>query len=50
MPGRLEALAGGLRSGRIRVPIQDFGLRDSRRAHELLESGSSTGKLVLRVT
>jgi NADPH2:quinone reductase len=49
MPTRLQQLADGLCDGTIHVPITAFALDDVAQAHELLESGRSTGKLVLRV-
>lgn len=47
LPHRLGDLAAGLRERRLRVPITAFPLDEVRRAHELLESGATTGKLVL---
>ena len=44
---RLQELADGVRDGRIRVPITSFRLDEVRRAHQLLERGGTTGKLVL---
>jgi NADPH:quinone reductase-like Zn-dependent oxidoreductase len=36
-------------AGRIRVPkVRSFPLEDVARAHQALESGETTGKLVLR--
>jgi NADPH:quinone reductase len=49
VPGRLETLAGGIRSGRIRIPVRSVPFLEVRRAHELLESGATTGKVVLHV-
>lgn len=47
VPARLTQLAAGLASGQLRVPIQAFPLKDAARAHELIESRGSVGKLVL---
>ncbi|WP_433599216.1 quinone oxidoreductase family protein [Nocardia sp. CA-135953] len=48
LPVRLAELMAGMSSRRFHVPITEFPLDDVRRAHELLESGVTTGKLVLR--
>jgi NADPH:quinone reductase-like Zn-dependent oxidoreductase len=44
----LEALAGLAESGKLRVHLQaTLGLAEAAKAHELLESGSVTGKIAL---
>jgi NADPH:quinone reductase-like Zn-dependent oxidoreductase len=44
----LEALAGLAESGKLRVHLQaTLGLAEAAKAHELLESGSVTGKITL---
>ena len=46
----LEALAGLAESGQLRVHLQAIpGLAEATKAHELLESGSVTGKIALAV-
>jgi NADPH:quinone reductase-like Zn-dependent oxidoreductase len=46
----LEALAGLAGSGKLRVHLQATpGLAEAAKAHELLESGSVTGKIALTV-
>ncbi len=46
----LEALADLAVSGKLRVHLQaTLGLAEAAKAHELLESGSVTGKIVLTV-
>jgi NADPH:quinone reductase-like Zn-dependent oxidoreductase len=48
-PG-LEALAGLAESGNLRVHLQaTLGLAEAAKAHELLESGGTTGKIALTV-
>lgn len=47
LPERLQALADAIADGTIRVPITSFPFAQVRRAHELLEGGATTGKLVL---
>lgn len=47
VPGRLDALVAGLRSGRIRVPIRVLPLAEAATAHRLLEAGEVVGKVVL---
>jgi NADPH:quinone reductase len=44
---RLDALAEGMRSGQLHIPVRAFALEDACRAHELVESGASAGKIVL---
>jgi NADPH:quinone reductase-like Zn-dependent oxidoreductase len=46
----LEALADLAESGKLRVHLQaTLGLAEAAKAHELLESGSVTGKIALTV-
>jgi NADPH:quinone reductase-like Zn-dependent oxidoreductase len=46
----LEALADLAESGRLRVHLQaTLDLAEATKAHELLESGSVTGKIALTV-
>jgi len=47
LPERLQSLADGIGDGTIRVPVTSFPLTDVQRAHQLLERGATTGKLVL---
>lgn len=47
IPQRVSALAGHVRDGAITVPITTCALDDVRHAHHVLESGSSSGKIVL---
>ena len=49
LPDRLDVLASAIRSGRMRVPIRALPFLEARHAHELLESGATTGKVVLHV-
>jgi NADPH2:quinone reductase len=48
VPGRLAALAAGVATGAIVVPVTAYPLADARRAHEEMEAGRTVGKLVLR--
>ena len=48
LPERLRSLADGIGDGTIRVPVTSFPLTEVREAHQLLERGATTGKLVLR--
>ena len=48
-PG-LEALAGLIDSGQLRVHVQTtLPLAEAAKAHQLLESGRTTGKIVLTI-
>lgn len=44
---RLDALARAMRSGQLQIPVLAFALGDAHRAHELIQSGASVGKVVL---
>ena len=46
---RLDTLAEAMRSEQLRIPIRAFELGDAARAHALIESGSSVGKIVLHI-
>jgi NADPH2:quinone reductase len=48
VPVRAAELVAALRSGAVRVPITAFPLGEVARAHQLVESGATVGKVVLR--
>ncbi len=48
--GRLQQIAGLIDKGLLRVIIEkEFPLEETRKAHELSQSGKAAGKIILRI-